>query len=436
MMKILVLGFGPHGSGLDAAEYYKSYGHDVTLLDSSNRELVSNLYGKLEKLGVKVINDEITASEIKTYDIVVKAPTVPIAPSVLKAANEITNDLAALLKDDMAEKMKKIVIVGSTGKTNIASAVVHSLNLLGAKSVMCGSIGMSGFNILQDINEKGKCCYTHLIIEMTTWQINDTFHALHDSWPDLDIVFLTRKANERRAEKKETYSIFGPWVKKAIIEKKAKDVFLKNIKSRPGKLIYTPTSFNPNRNIEPLESAYEILKALGYHKRDIEKALSTYKGIPNRTEQVAFKDSILYINDSAATIPEAVAFTVKMIGQASIHLICGGSDKSGEIDPVGMKVPFKMASSITLLSGSFTDKLVEYLKKNSIPYYGPFDSMSDAVGKAKERAEEMLSRGSNTQIVLLSPGSGSHVYFENEFDRGDKFKEIVFSLTGAKNQQT
>ena len=431
-MKILVLGFGPHGSGIDAAEYYKSYGHDVTLMDSSDKELVANLHDKLSSLGVNVISGEITAKDIKTYDIVVKAPTIPLSQSILRSANEITNDLAALLKDDKIEKMKKIVIVGRMGKTSIASAVMHALNLLGERSLMCGSIGMSGFNILQDVNENGANCYSHIIIEMTNWQISDTCYALYDRWPNLDIVLLTRKANEKKADKKETYSIFGPWVKKAIVDKKAKDVFLRNINMRPEKTIYAPTSFNPYRNVEPLESAYEILKALGYHKRDIEKALSTYKGIPNRTEQVAFTDSILYINDSAATIPEAVAFTIKMIGQASIHLICGGSDKTGEIDPSGMKIPFKMASSITLLSGSFTKKLITYLEKNNIPYSGPFDNMMDAVSSAKEKADEMLKRSSNSQIILLSPGSGSHVYFENEFDRGNKFKESVYSITGIR----
>ena len=54
--------------------------------------------------------------------------------------------------------------------------------------------------------------------------------------------------------------------------------------------------------------------------------------------------------------------------------------------------------------------------------------MADAVHAAKGKAEEMLKRGSNSQIVLLAPGSGSHDYFENEFDRGDRFKEVVSSL--------
>ena len=105
-MKILVLGFGPHGSGIDAAEYYKSYGHDVTLMDSSDKELVANLHDKLSSLGVNVISGEITAKDIKTYDIVVKAPTIPLSQSILRSANEITNDLAALLKDDKIEKIQ------------------------------------------------------------------------------------------------------------------------------------------------------------------------------------------------------------------------------------------------------------------------------------------------------------------------------------------
>ena len=429
-MKVLVLGFGPHSSGADAAKYYKNSNNDVTLFDTHPKESARSLYEKMDKIGVPVISGEISEKEIRSYDIVVKAPAIPISPRLLRNANEVTNDLAALFNDRRTEKMKKIVIVGNKGKTSIASAVTHALNLMGAKAVMCGSIGMSGFNILQDMNEKGEDIFTHLVLEMTNWQISDTEYALSGSWPRFDAVCLTQKANEKRAQKKETYRIFGPWVKKAIIHKNAKDTFLRSLSRKPEKIIFTPTAFNPNRNYEPLESAFEILRALGYHKKDAEKALSSYKGIPNRMEQVAFKDSILYINDSAATIPESVEFTCKMIGQAAIHLITGGSDKSGEIDVSGMKTPFRMATSIILLSGSFTDRLVEYLEKNGTTYYGPYDSMRDAVLKAKEKADENLKRGSNSQIVLLAPGSGSQEYFENEFDRGDRFKEIVREITG------
>ncbi len=427
-MKVLVLGFGVHASGADAAQYYKGCGHSVTLIDSVPKEKAPSLYERVEKTGVEIINGEITEKDIKSYDIVVKQLSVPVHQSTLKAAKEVTNDLAALLNDERVKKMKKILVVGSNKKTSIAASVFHALNEMGAKSLLCGSIGMSGFNILQDLNEKGSSSYTHLVIEIAAWQIRDTAIALYNAWPELDIVLLTKKANE----KKENYRIFGPWVKKAIVPKSSKDSFLNNIKARPEKIIYTPTSFNPYRIKEPLESAYEILKALGYHKKAIVKALSTYKGIPNRMEEIALKDNILYINDSAASIPEAVAFTLQTIGQASVHLISGGSDKNKDIDISGMKTPFKMATSITLLSGTFTDKLVTYLEKANIPYMGPFEDMRDAVLAAKVKADEMVRRNNNTQIILLAPGSGSQDYFDNEFDRGDKFKAIVKEITGKK----
>lgn len=431
VMKILVLGFGPHSSGLDAAEYYISKGAEVTIYESAEREVSDFALSKARSLGASIRFGELGAKEIRTYDTVVKTPSIPMSFQMLKSSRYVTNDLAALLQDERVKRMKKIVITGSKGKTSIASAVTHALNILGESAIMCGSLGLSGFNILQDLNEKGCEAYTHIVLEMTNWQISDTDYALSSLWPEIDLALLTRKANEKRAEKKETYYIFGPWIDKAIIDKNARDTFLKAIgRRKPRKIIFTPTRFNPNRNIEPLESAYEILKALGYHKRDIENALSTYKGIPNRIEQVAFKDSILYINDSAATIPEAVAFTVKMIAGASIHLITGGSDKSGDLDLSSMKLPIKMASSITLLKGSFTTRLIEYLKKNNIGYSGPYDNIFDAVENAKAKAVENLSMGSNSQIVLLAPASSSQETFNNEFDLGKMFKDAVFKIIG------
>ena len=44
--------------------------------------------------------------------------------------------------------------------------------------------------------------------------------------------------------------------------------------------------------------------------------------------------------------------------------------------------------------------------------------MDEAVLLAKEKAQ-------NGDVVLLSPGAASFGLFDNEFDRGDKFREAV-----------
>ncbi len=427
-MKVLVIGFGPHSSGVEAAEFYNSYGHEVTLYEQREEESYAAQAARLEEEGITVRFEKLDASTVRNYDILVKAPTIPLNLSILRNAKEITNDLAALLKHPAVEKMKIVIIVGSKGKTSVASALVHALNLMGARAAMCGSIGVSGFHILKDIIEKGDDVYTHLVLEMTNWQISDTDYFLYSRWPTIDCVLLTRQADSNKSEKKEVYKIFGPWVKKALVYKDAKQNFLTKVSFNKKNIIFFPTVWNPYKNREPLESAYEVLKTFGCHKAEIAKAFSSYKGIPHRMEHVALKNGILYINDSAATLPESVLFTMKMIGQASIHLICGGSDKNN-IDPTGMRYPFKMATTIILLNGTFSDKLAAVMDRTGRKYLGPYNSMDEAVDAAKKEAEQRIEEKPNsTQIILLAPGSPGYGMFDSEFDRGDKFKDAVKRL--------
>ena len=59
----------------------------------------------------------------------------------------------------------------------------------------------------------------------------------------------------------------------------------------------------------------------------IEAALDSFEGIEHRLERFAEKGGISYINDSAATIPQATVEALKTV-PAPIHLITGGTDKN------------------------------------------------------------------------------------------------------------
>ena len=58
-----------------------------------------------------------------------------------------------------------------------------------------------------------------------------------------------------------------------------------------------------------------------------------------------------------------------------------------------------------------------------------FTSLGAATQEAYEAAKrgEELEKGVDisSRVVLLSPGCASFGMFENEFDRGDKFKKVV-----------
>lgn len=428
------MGFGVHASGAEAAEYYAELNNEVDIYEPLPRESFASMPQRLESKGIRIFFEEINPKDISKYDLVVKTPATPMNMPLYRKARALTNDFAALLRHPAVEKMKKIVIVGNKGKTLLASAIVHSLNMLGAKAQMCGVIGMSGYHLLREIEEKGGEAYTHLVFEMATWQISDTFYSLEGQWPKLDVVVLTSRADAHKVDKKENYSIFGSWVEKAIIGKESRNIFLQETMMNKKKVFSSPSTFNPERGVVPNETAFDVLKALGYHKKDIEKALSTYRGIPHRMEQVGFKNGILYINDSAATLPESVAYSFKTMGQASIHLILGGSEKS-TMEMGSLRSPLKYAASITLLAGSFTEKLIPVLEKKGIKYEGPFERMEDAVASAREKANFLLSRNTNTQIILLSPGASGFEYFQNEFRRGDKFKAIVKKIINESSNK-
>jgi len=104
-----------------------------------------------------------------------------------------------------------------------------------------------------------------------------------------------------------------------------------------------------------------------------------------------------------------------------VILITGGTDKNIDFEP--MRGIYGKAEKIILLAGSGTDKLIPILRREGLTWQGPYDNLSEAVGKAGELARP----GS---AVVLSPGCASFGMFLHEFDRGKKFKDAVRSLLG------
>ncbi|RPJ06845.1 MAG: hypothetical protein EHM28_09215 [Spirochaetaceae bacterium] len=143
--------------------------------------------------------------------------------------------------------------------------------------------------------------------------------------------------------------------------------------------------------------------------------LSEFPGIEHRFEEVTRKKNITYINDSAATIPHAVVQAVKT-AQKPVVLITGGTDKNIDFSPL-LEIEGQV-QTIILLQGSATDKIRRLFDNRGILYKGPFDNLAKAV-----EAADLAALPGGT--VLFSPGCASFGMFQNEFDRGRQFKNIV-----------
>jgi len=165
-------------------------------------------------------------------------------------------------------------------------------------------------------------------------------------------------------------------------------------------------------------------RLFGLEPAPIAAALSAFRGIEHRLELVAERAGVRIYNDSAATIPEAVAAALSAL-PAPVFLIAGGTDKNLDFRPLSGAAG--QAAGIFLLQGSATRKIEELFRNEGIPFEGPFPGLAEALAHAWEAARDRARRGTGASL-LFSPGCASFELFLNEFDRGRRFKELVGSL--------
>ncbi len=446
-MKILVLGLGINGGGRAAACYFARNPHnEVRISDISPREKFGDGISELEELGIQCcFEDRDPRENIRWADIVIKNPAIPQNLPQLSIAKRISNDFAFLFNSVDVKKMKVICVTGTKGKTTTVAAIHHALSELGKRSIYCGNIGVSAFTVLEEIERRKKNneeLPEYIVCEMSSWQVHDTWMALNGQMPEIELaIFTSMYADHQNSYHSlsdyinDKLKLFGSHCRHILIDEKMKNFFFKNTHRLTRITKVFPGIYNPYvKQQRELCCAFRALKLLGFRKKEIMKAISTYKGMPHRIENVAIVDNIMYVNDSAATISEAVTFSMNTLFPLPIHLICGGTDK--ELRANGMQKAIKKASSVTLLDGSFTrNKLIPLLDRNRIEYSGPYRSMKEAFDEARRRAEEMRDMGKGMQVVLLSPGAASFELFRNEFDRGDQFKALSSALAASGKKE-
>ncbi len=329
--------------------------------------------------------------------------------------------------------MKRILILGSKGKTTTASALSNALSKLGLNTIFTEGLGYSAFHILSEL-ENDNMHYDAVIIEMSQWQIRDTAEALGYHWPRIDIIGVTDTIPIPRSFSDKTSEggiIIGPWAQKIIIPKDLREKLLYSGIIPRAKIKAFPSLLNPFRYRIGPELAWECLRALGYGMREAKEAFRGYKGIPNRLELIGVRNGISFINDSSSVLPISVKFSMSRMQGTPVHLIVGGTDKS-KISIEELEDPLDDAVSVTLLSGSLTDKIALYLRQNGIRYTGPFDKVEDAVDAAYKAALEHQRGRDASEIILLSPGGYADEFFANEYERGKNFRIYSRKLISAQ----
>jgi UDP-N-acetylmuramoylalanine--D-glutamate ligase len=238
----------------------------------------------------------------------------------------------------------------------------------------------------------------------------------------------TREAAERVAQagkKVVRVSVVAP-LREGLYAEGTRIVGAKNGKASPVAQLTGIGSLRGVHNAQNAAAAIAVAQALGVGLPDIQKALTSFPGLPHRMEEVGRLGKVLFVNDSKATNADSAARALASF--ADIYWIAGGKPKTGGITPLAGFFPkIRKAYLIGEAANEFAGTL-----EGKVPY--EMSGVLSVAIDAATRDAQSTNFGSDAAepVVLLSPACASFDQYRNFEVRGTAFRDIVLGLPGLK----
>ncbi len=448
-MRITVMGLGLHGGGTATAAFFASHGADVTVTDLRSKKELSASVRQLESFPINYTLGRHDVKDFKRADVVIKNPGVPRNSPFLQAADRVESDISVFLR---LVDPPLLAVTGSKGKSTTVSALYHVMRKTHPGVKLGGNITLSPLTFVDELLD-GPQELPPVILELSSWQLADLrdMHVLNPRICCITNILYDHQNRYARFEdyvddKREIFRsqdrkgislfLYDAYGKDFAAEGEGEGLFFSpsplpqgtdggwlrdtgegvfRYKGRREILVPKDISVPGAHTRLNLLCAGMMASLYGADNDSIRESLASFPGIPHRLEFVAKKDGISFYNDSASTIPDAVVQGVRSFTEKCV-LITGGTDKNLDFTPY--ESILHIPEAFVLIAGTGTEKIIPMLQKHRITYCGPYNTMEEICRNALERA---ASGG----VVLFSPGSASFELFENEFHRGETFKEQV-----------
>lgn len=439
--KILILGFGKEGkdnySALRKLRVAGEWRPDK-VLGIADRETFKTLPKEVQKTlksdkKLKLHFGKNYLKNLKNYDLIIKTPGIPkkIIKPFLTKKQKVTSQTEIFLENCPA---KIIGVTGTKGKGTTASLIYQILKKGGLKAKLVGNIGKPVFQTLLRSKKNDIFVYEISSHQLENLKKSPQIAVFLNLYPaHLDYYknfkqYQRAKENISRHQTKEDFFIYNIDQKRLreIAKKtKAKKIpfGIKKLKRLEKIISKKEIPLKGEFNILNVMAAVSVAELFKISKKDIKKALKSFKSLPHRLEYVGKYRGIEFYNDSLATIPQASVAAIEALGNKVKTLIFGGMIVKGfEFSQAAKKI---LESKIkTLILFPDTDKKIfqEILKlkkkKANLPSVFFVSSMREALKIAYQKTKK-------GGVCLLSPGSPSFNLFRDYKDRGNLFKKFV-----------
>jgi UDP-N-acetylmuramoylalanine--D-glutamate ligase len=330
---------------------------------------------------------------------------------------------------------KTICISGTMGKSTTAKLLAHLLGHAGVKVCLAGNIG-------QHMLDSEETDIDWWVIELSSYQLSDL-----EAKPDVALLLNLSEEHVdwhggveryrvdklRLAELARGGLVIANFADATLAERLAGHPGLgwfnheqtwqagENavIGSQAGR-VSAPVALPGAHNMHNLAAALTVVDKLGFKIKDIDSALSSFRGLPHRQQFIGEKSGIRYINDSISTTPVSVSAALHTIGTADVVLLLGGLDRGLDWNEFATQLAEQTPHAIITMPDN-GPKIFACLKTAGVKPPGGLHTVAQ-LSDAVELAEEIVPPDG---CILLSPGAPSFPHFKDYADRGRKFEEYA-----------
>ncbi len=429
--RTLVMGLGVHGGGVGVARFLAERGAHVTVTDLRPAEQLTASLDALADLPITYVLGQHREEDFRSADLVVRNPAVPRHSPYLQVATAAGVPVVMEMTLFFAEcpSRKIIGVTGTKGKTTTTLLLAAIVREHGWPLVVAGNLRRSALETLPRIEPD-----SWVVLELSSWQLEGLIPlqrsphvaVITNIMPDhLDryadyAEYAQSKGLILRWQRPEDYAVLNgasPPVRPLAEAATGRVVWFDPASEVPG---WDTAHLYGAHNRANVAAATVAARVLGIPAAVIGRAVAAFPGVPHRLETIREFEGVRYINDTAATMPDAMLAALAAMDRPTV-LIAGGSDKGLDFGGVRAAVqgPGSMVTAVVLLAGTATPKVAVACGEKVI---GEAGDLAAALATARAAAEP-------GGVVLLSPGCASFGMFASEFDRGERFRALVQALT-------
>ena len=434
--KALVVGLGL--TGLSCVRHLVARGYAVTGVDTRPQPPgLSDL--KREFPQVALHTGGLAPELFEQPGLLVMSPGVSLKEGpVAHAIEHGTQPLGDIELFAREAKAPVIAITGANGKSTVTALTGEICRAAGLRTEVGGNIGVPALDLLtRPVPDVYVLELSSFQLE-TTWSLNAHAAAVLNLTPDhMDRYASMReyadaKARIFRGDGTMVLNADDTLVMRLSQPGRQRVCFSLGAPRNPGDygLLEHGTELWLARFDEPLMPAADVrlpgrhnqanalaaialAQTMGVSVKACRAAVSAFRGLPHRTEIVAERDGIQWINDSKGTNVGATVAALNGM-QRPVILIAGGDGKGQDFHE--LKMACQAHARAVVLIGRDAP-LIEQALAGVVPVHRAVDMRA-----AVERARALARPG---DAVLLSPACASFDMFNNYEHRGEVFRTTV-----------